>query len=159
MVAAREALERPNQGCGVILRNGQAGEPHPRPTSLGGPSQSDEKVPIQNVEIPAWHGWMARIHLQRRGMARGRARTGPLRVLHFHFPVFGTVRYGMYSQMWCRTGLMRCDRSLDHPAFSAACDSACITSSVMLKSAAQRSRILGAPRQRQHEKEVGGAPF
>ena len=116
MVAARETFERPNQGCGVILRNGQAGEWHPRPTSPGGPSQSEEKVPIQDVEIPAWHGWMARIHLQRRGPGQGQDRAYVFGLcIPFHFPVL--VRYGMvctmYSQMRCRTGLMRCDRSLD----------------------------------------------
>ena len=113
-------------------------------------------------------GWRASIC---NGEGPGRARTGPMysgSAFTWHsipFPSFGTVRYGMYyvqsDAVSHRADAVRSIPrplvSVIHPAFSAACDSACITSSVMLKFGAQRSRILGAPRQ--HEKEVGGAPF
>ena len=173
----QKTLERPNQGCGVMFperASSQHGASHPRPTSPGGSSQSGGKVPSQDVgnSCLAWIG----AHLQRRGPAQGQGLFK--RVLHF--PSISQFLYGTvcmyvqvcpgteYSQMRCRTGLMRYDRSLAltlgvMSSILLFRQSACITSSVMScpaccepETGAQRSRILGAPA---NTRRVGGAPF
>ena len=111
--------------------------------------------------------------------ARTRAGPGPVQASPA-FPSISQFLYGTvcmyvqvcpgteYSQMRCRTGLMRYDRSLAltlgvMSSILLFRQSACITSSVMScpaccepETGAQRSRILGAPA---NTRRAGGAPF